>query len=46
MTTTIKISDELAQEIDQWIGYVGFTSRTDFVRKAIKKQIGELKDNV
>jgi metal-responsive CopG/Arc/MetJ family transcriptional regulator len=46
MTTTIKISDELAKEIDQWIGYVGFTSRTDFIRKAILKQIGELKDNV
>lgn len=41
MTTTIKISDELAQQVDQLVGFHGFTSRTDFVRKAIQKQVKE-----
>jgi len=41
MTTTIKISVKQAQKIDDLVGYHGFTSRSDFVRKAIKKQVEE-----
>jgi len=44
MTTTIKISNELANQIDELVGFHGFTSRTDFVRKAIKKQVEEYKN--
>jgi len=42
MTTTIKISDELAAKIDEFVGHHGFTSRTDFVRKAILYSIVSL----
>ena len=43
MTTTIKISDDLAAQIDGFVGHYGFTSRSDFVRKAILKQVEGLK---
>lgn len=42
MTTTIKITDNLAQHIDEYVGYFGYTSRTDFIRKAIKQQLESL----
>lgn len=46
MTTTIKISDELAAKIDEFVGHHGFTSRTDFVRKAILYSIVSLHSKV
>lgn len=42
-TTTIKISDTLASEIEEYVGHHGFKSRTDFVRKAINASIQILK---
>jgi len=44
MTTTIKISDELAQQIDSLVGFHGFTSRTDFVRKSVKMLIESIEE--
>lgn len=44
MPTTIKISDKQANQIDKLVGFHGFTSRTDFVRKAIEKQVAEYQE--
>jgi Arc/MetJ-type ribon-helix-helix transcriptional regulator len=42
--TTVKLDDELAKQINsKFVGHYGYTSVTDFVRKAVKKRIEELK---